>query len=483
MDLYFVKRSLAERYSDVLPAGPYGAVSLLDRRAIPDGTPVFLDRDMRPVEPVSSWFRHLAYQDRDPATMRSYAYVVSRLVDFLQERGTDLLSAGEADLVAYRRQRVAVQTLPVGESTWDREASTINGLYDWLTERGYVPRRPLRLSRRFGSGMVRQLQVRHLSLEQYLYFRDVGLGGQRPDGEVSAGFRGWCPHRGRAAAELALLTGMRKREWASVLLPELGVGVRRGAEPARFRLEACAKYGRPRDVYIPSAALDLVDTYLLLERTEIAERAALGLARRRRELFVVDRVDEETGKLSGVLEGRRRTFAIARMPAGLRAVTVRESERGLESLAVFLGQGGLMLGPSSWDRVRRDAWRRMLAYSADPRTPVLPRRPWRFHDLRHTLALQLLRHLTRAAVAAEVRRADPRSMVSLGEHIAVNPLLIVQRVLGHASPRTTYAYLSYLDDPMNYVEEALRAWTDSDGATYAEIARHLLEGDRDAQEG
>ncbi|MFZ3492334.1 site-specific integrase [Streptomyces sp. 5.8] len=481
MDLYFVKRTLVDRYAEALPSGSSGAVGLLDRRVIPDGTPVFLDRDMRPVEPVCSWFRHLAHKNRDPETMRSYAYVVSRLMDFLEHRGTDVVSATEADLVAYRRQRQVLQPIPIGESTWDREAATVNGLYDWLVDQKLVARRPLRLAKRYGSGMARQMQVRHLSIEQYLYFRDVGLGGQDPAGEVDAGFRGWCPHRGRAAAELALLTGMRKREWSSVLLPELAVGARRGQEPVQFRLEACAKYGRARDAYVPAAALDLVDTYLLLERAEIVERSAARLGRRHRDLFVLDRTDEETGKMSGVLAGSRRTFTIARMPAGLRAITVRDRGRGLESLAVFLGQGGLMLSASSWDRVRRHAWRRMLAHAEHSEVPLLPRRPWRFHDLRHTLALQLLRHLTRLAVAHDVRRQDPRPLVTLGEHIAFNPLLRVQRHLGHASPRTTYVYLAYLDDPMNYVEDAFRAWTDSDGATYAEIARHLLEGDRDGQ--
>ncbi|MET7297943.1 hypothetical protein [Embleya sp. NPDC005575] len=79
-----------------------------------------------------------------------------------------------------------------------------------------------------------------------------------------------------------------------------------------------------------------MDTYLLLKRAEIVERSAARLSRRRRELFVVDRIDEETGRMSGVLAGDRRTFTIARMPAGLRAITVREGGRGLESLVASL---------------------------------------------------------------------------------------------------------------------------------------------------
>lgn len=49
-------------------------------------------------------------------------------------------------------------------------------------------------------------------------------------------------------------------------------------------------------------------------------------------------------------------------------------------------------------------------------------------------------YLTRVLIERERQRADGRSLVSLGEHISMNPLLIVQRALGHASPHTTYGY-------------------------------------------
>ena len=64
-------------------------VALLEQRAIPAGTPVFLDDvTMLPIEPLCSWFRHLAYDDKDAKTMREYAYIVRRFVHFLESRGT-----------------------------------------------------------------------------------------------------------------------------------------------------------------------------------------------------------------------------------------------------------------------------------------------------------------------------------------------------------------------------------------------------------
>jgi integrase len=478
VDLYFVKRSLVERHGGLLPAAAAEAVALLDRHVIPVGMPVVMGESLRPVEPVSGWFRHLAHLGRDRETMRSYAYVVLRLAEFLAARGQDVVSATETDLVAYRRQRLEIQAAPIDPlATWDRESSTINSLFAWLVKAGHRGQQALRMPESYGSRLSAEMKVRHLRLEQYLFLRDVGLGGQLPDGRVDTGFRGGFPHRGRAAVELALMTGMRKREWSTTLLPELERG---HGGSAVFTVQACAKYGRRREIYAPPGALDLVETYVMLERAEVVERSAHSLARRHRELFVVDEVDGR-GRLCGELEGRRRVFELARMPEALRRITVRECAGGLESLAVFLGRGGLMLAASSWDRARFRAWDRMRSFVESGAAPVLPREPFRFHDLRHTFALRLLRYLTALLVEREAGRTDGREMVSLVEHVVMNPLLVVQRRLGHASPATTYCYLAYLDDPATYVRQAFEEWADADGASYSEIAIRLLEEERDAQ--
>ncbi|WP_119730097.1 hypothetical protein [Thermomonospora amylolytica] len=121
MDLYFVDRGLA-RQCPQLPASAGTAAALLDSRGIPDGTPVALDRQMRPVEPWCSWFRTLADEGKRSNTMRTYAYIASRLEDFLADRGSDVVSATETDLIAYRRHRTEWQDEPIVESTWDRES-------------------------------------------------------------------------------------------------------------------------------------------------------------------------------------------------------------------------------------------------------------------------------------------------------------------------------------------------------------------------
>ncbi|QRV36707.1 hypothetical protein I6J42_23660 [Streptomyces californicus] len=470
MDLFFVSRARVQQRLSLFDGVGSEAVRRLDFRALPDGLPVIVDEGLRPVEPACTWFRHLAYMGRDPeGTLRPYAYIVLRLLEFLAERGRELGTATESDLVAYRRSRIELQGRPVGGATWDREASVINTLFVWLVEQGFRLVSPLRMGNRnpLSSGTSRDMDIRHLSLDQYRFFRDVGLGGQRLDGSVDRSFRGWAPHRNRAAADLALTSGMRLQEWSTVLLSELAVGMRRAGEPVEFTLQACAKYKKRRTAYVPPDALSSVDTFVLLERPEIVAPMARVLERRYRDLLVVSEIDYARGRLSGRWQGRVREFAWSAMTPKLRRLAVHEGPDGLEPLAVFVGHGSLLLSSSSWDRIRHLAWDRMTAVRDNPAAPMLPAKRWRFHDLRHTFALRLLAFLMRRAMQ---REGVTRGGGAVADHIAFNPLLIVSRRLGHSSPAVTYEYLRYLEEPMHYVDAAFAEWSAADGDTYADIA-------------
>ena len=306
MFLSFVDLPLVEQHLGDRAVGPAEVARLLRHRAIPAGMPVFLDESsMRPMEPLCSWFQHLAYEDKSAKTLREYAYIVRRFVAFLRARGRDLLAATESDLKAYQALRTEVQGTPVGDAAWGKEAQLINQLYRWLVVYGHLRHRPLRVTRKGYNPMAprsqRGMDIRHMTLAQYRYFRDVGLAGQLPDSRTNLAFRGRAPLRNRAAADLALSTGMRPQEWSTVLLSELGVGWRRPGQAVEFAVQACAKYGKHREVFVPAGAVDAVDTFLLLERPEFVAASAKMLARRHRELFVVSDIDHDTGKLHGTL--------------------------------------------------------------------------------------------------------------------------------------------------------------------------------------
>lgn len=274
MQVFFVNAKLAKRHVDHLAISGDEVVGLLNDRAIADGMPVYLDDEtMMPVEPLCSWGRSLSDGELAEGTMKDYGRMIARLADFQFGRGRDLLSATESDLQAYKKVRTQLQKRAVSERTWDKEAQLIDQFYGHLVDRGVLQSRPRRMVVR-GRRLKQKIDIRHLTFGQYRYFRDVGLGGQLPDSSVNRSFRGWAPHRNRAAADLALGTGMRWREWATVLLPELGIGVGHRVDEVTFTVQACAKYGKARTIYVPQDAMRSLGPYLMLERPELAAQRA-----------------------------------------------------------------------------------------------------------------------------------------------------------------------------------------------------------------
>ena len=81
------------------------------------------------------------------------------------------------------------------------------------------------------------------------------------------------------------------------------------------------------------------------------------------------------------------------------------------------------------------------------------------HDLRHTFAVVMLRSLQQRA--AQLERSRPRQgFGTISEHIIHNPLLTLQRLLGHASPSTTMVYLRYVDESDELIQRAFESWND-----------------------
>ncbi|WP_329560876.1 hypothetical protein OG711_26675 [Streptomyces uncialis] len=480
MDLAFVQSGLLERFldSDVISAAEVDA--MLKRRGVLDGTPVLLDEEtMMPVPTLCEYGRYLSTALLDETTLKDYGRVISRLNNYLVKLESDVLSAVETDLVSYRSHRTQWQEKPIGGSAWGKESFVLDDLYGFLVDRGFLSHRPARVAARGRNALAPRVRsskdIRHLTFDQYRYFRDVGFGGQLPDAQVDLHFRGWSPLRNRAGSDMALGSGMRWREWSTVLMPEIGLWPGMPGGAAEFTVQACAKYGKARPIYVPEDAVGSADLFCLLERPDIVRRAARTLERKARDLFVVSKVDVAGGRVRGVQDGVVREYQMSAMPAKLRRIAVHEGEFGLEALSLFVCRGGLMPGADAWKGYRHRAWVRMNAL-ADETTPLLPVRRWRWHDLRHTYALRLLTYLENVMDGEEpnlqARRRRHRSYLT--GHLRHNPLLIVSRRLGHASPETTYQYLQYTDDLINEFENAFACWVGDDEATYAEIATHAL---------
>jgi integrase len=478
LDHFFVSNAKVRRYFEPPPGTDLDGREVIQRKgALKDGTPFFLGPDMRPVEPLCSFAFELAKSHR-AKTLADYTYGLVDLVEFLAELDppTDLLSATEDDLVAYREDRTQRQERPIAPATWRQRRTVINSFYDWAVEAGRLAKRPY-YRRKSGRdalawGATMDLDVRHLTYRQWRFLKQVGLRGLLPGDEVDRSFRGSSPLRNAAAAELAVTTGMRLQEWGSLLDLEVGPP-RRDGLPVQVRLQATAKYGLPRDVTIQHATLRELDLYCRTERAAIVRTAARTLAGRRDELLVVTDIDLRQMTLRGRLNGRRRTFRVQAMPTPLRRLAVVEGDHGLEPLALFIGRGGLMLSKQRWEQVFSHALARAARIAAARKLElVLPARV-RIHDLRHTFAIYMLQQLTQLVLEeeAERRRAGGHTAY-LADHISRNPLLILQRLLGHRNPASTVTYLRYLRDTNALVAKAIAEWNQED-KTYADYAALL----------
>jgi integrase len=476
VDHFFVSRAKVRRYFD-RSVGDLDGPAVLDRAgALKDGTPFIPGPDMRPVEPLCSYFfdasRYLTAK-----TLADYTYDLLDMARFLAafDPPAGLLDASEDHLVAYRDYQTTGQARPVSVATWRRRRAAIDGFYDWAVQQDVIARKPY-ARRRSGRdalwGSPKTDDIHHLTHAQWRFFKLAGLGGQLPDGSADRAWRGTAPLRAMAAAELAVTTGMRLREFRCLLDVEVGPP-RRDGGPAQVRLEATAKRGIRRDVSIQHATMREIDLYRRTERAATVQRAAAGLWRRREELFVVTDVDRARMRVTGTLHGQVRQNAIAQMPAELRAIAVTETDGGLEPMGLFIGSGGRMLSKQSWNQTFTTALARCSRLAQEHQLMLeMPRRV-RVHDLRHTFAIYMLKLLTEQVAADEHdRMLRGGHDAYLDDHIAKYPLLTLQRLLGHRTPSSTMKYLNYLHDTSEIVARAVATWNAQDH-TFADYAAQL----------
>ncbi|MEV6409821.1 site-specific integrase [Streptomyces bobili] len=482
MEYFFVSHAKVRRHAMALEGVDVDWVKYVTRTgALKEGTPFFLGPDMRPLEPLTSCFFELA-KCLDAGTLQDYAYDLMDLVSFLEalDPPTDLLSATEDDLVAYRDELREYRDAPVAAATWMRRRASINKFYDWAVDDAHLlEKRPFF---RWKNGkdvlsirVVNDLDIRHLTYLQWRFLKQVGLRGLLPDDRVDRSFRGSDPLRNSGAAELAVTTGMRLREFTTLLDIEVGPP-RRDGSAALVDLKKTAKYGLPRTVEIQHPTLRELDFYRRTERAKVVHAAARALYRKRAELFVVDDINSRQGKLSGMLRGRRRTFIVKEMDAGLRRITVIEGDRQLEPMALFVGRGGLMLSGQRWNQIFGDAHLRALRISEEYQVKLAVPPIFKIHDLRHTFAVFMLQLLTEqvAEQEAELRRLGGHTAY-LADHISKSPQLTVQGLLGHRQLGSTLRYLRYIRKTNLLVARAIAEWNAQD-TTYADYAARLTPG-------
>lgn len=457
MDLYFADWQGAEKLG-------MADIDLPRVREVPDRTPIIVDSGMRPVEPLCTFLRMYS-ETVSQNSIYAYAIDTIRFTRFLHENNTDVLAASRADLLRYRKERLASG---LSKRSWSRELVVIRALFRYLFETGQRADLPwIRVgSRSLVTPKITEteLDVRALSHEQWTAFKNIGMGGELPTGELDPSYRGRCTVRNTCAAELALTTGMRLNEWRTLLEIEVPPNDHAVSLP----LAACAKNGRFRRVYVPLSTVEIVNLYRETERKSAVRRAQPLLRKRLPSLAIAEKIDTSAGKIAYSYEGHSHRKKFADIPADIRSILVKQGPDGwIEPLSLFLGNTGRPPSARRWHQYFHDANERLAAFGFGP--PKMPAAVTT-HDLRHTFAVVMLRGLQE--IAAKIEATRPRTGTgTISEHIVHNPLLTLQRLLGHASPATTMIYLRYIDESDDLIQRAFESWADSK----RDYASHVME--------
>jgi len=429
---------------------------------------------------LNRFFRELdSWGVRAANSIAAYARDVMLFCRFLHESrgGKSIWACDGADLRAYKQVRLRTPgDGQVSVATWRRSIAALDKWAAWAVYEGLLERAPFRYVDRTawtpqGVKRVRvnaesepdpgRGPIRFVGFEDYLLWRDVGLRGRLPDGRVDPSWRGRHDQRNALFADLLIHTGMRLGEAACLLVCEVpGEGGAAERRAGTIRLgPAVTKRGRARAVFVPIRLVRALNRYVRIERGELVSRVAVGGGYAEAGDMVLVR---RAGPVDATFAGGG-SLPYGRIDAGTRRRMLLLTPDGEVSgpLPVWLGTDGHSVASSTWQSVFARANARCRRFDLDLR--VSP------HTLRHCFAVHMLGLLLRQTVIA--LGEDPGRNVTSAQVkrlLVGNPLRTLQRLLGHASEATVYAYLDVLDEAQEIVATALGRW-DADAARLSAV--------------
>ena len=435
---------------------------------VPEGCPIILDEHFWPLQPWTEFLRRYS-RNVSANTAKAYGRDLFQVARYFDSKAITWQTVTNDDLGDYRDYRLGQG---ISHRSWQRETVVLRAFFNFLVDQGLLSKTPWQQIGLYSVVKPRpvsyEMDIRALTRDQWSQFKNVGLGGQLPNGSMDLSFRGRSVQRDTTAAELAITTGLRLQEWRTLLQPEL---IPTDGGGASVVLESTTKGQRRRTVYVPSKTTDDISLYVNTERKRVVRNAQKWLARHIDGLAVVDNIQQSTGKISYVYRRHSYRKQYFQIPIQHRAVLVEHRGGHIEPLSLFVGTTGKPPSQRSWHNTFTQANRRLQHFEG---TSHYNRRPISPHDLRHTFAVVLLQHLQLRAV--QKSRPGGAGHGTLSEHIISNPLLTVQRLLGHASPSTTMIYLRYLEEADALIQRAFDAWGDplKDYSDY--VIDHILAG-------
>lgn len=458
--------------SYVLPDGQKLEKHQITRFAPQNGYPILLSDDLQPVRLLTDYLQYLSGV-LEKLTVWQYAYDLRLFGEFLETIGISVDSVTHHDVAAFRRERTESGERPLSNSAWNRTASVLRGLYEWMRWVGYVVEKPWIENLRKNSLSSRQtvsMDVRHLTLDQYRLFINLGVRGIHPSGMADETLKIQNTARLHAGADIARGTGMRRQEFSSLLLNEV-IDPVTGKRRDSIELHAVAKNQVRRSLFITPTMADRIRIYQKGERALHVANTHQSLSERHSELIIIDRISEDGQQMSGTRQNSRISKRTSSFTLEERRFMVQEGEHGLEPMALFLSQRGVMTRPAAWSEDFRSASVRMRKYRHETGSPmpayVTP------HMLRHTFAVHMLAFFSRHLAELGMLRGSMGSMPT--DLLRYNPLLRLQTLLGHASPQTTLHYVKYVGDTNANLEDAWPGWDDPT-SEYADYTTYLRRG-------
>jgi site-specific recombinase XerD len=445
-------------------------IAAADNIGLVDGMPFILGSDGGYDHNLNRFLRCCPTMGvRSMNSLRAYARDIVVWMRFLEERrnGKPLWSADRDDIAAFHEaRRMSEPPFRISASSWNRMIAALDKLYRWAVDEKIMTAAPFTYRQLWSraaaaSGAIiamavncakesgaRKGDMRFLDMPRYLVFRDVGLRGRLPDGREDPAWRGRNGEHNALFAELLITTGLRLQEASSLLLselPELSTHLDSTARSLPFRLAtATAKGSRGRDIRMPIRLIGQLHDYVRIERDNALGRVRQsGRIRRTRSRIPVVECEHRALRLS---DGDHT------MKVSVDQLTPSERTRLVDAetcvpLALWLTEDGQPMPMASWEAVfgRASERCRRLGFTDMHVTP---------HMLRHSFAVHMLTLLLREQVGWVVSERS-RHLGSAYRRMIGDPLLKLQRLMGHSRIESTYIYLDHLADSQEIVDAAV----------------------------
>lgn len=450
-----------------IPTLDLDAIGVLQRAGVSERQPFYLGPDGSYDLHLNRFFRDLPnWGVRSENGIDGYASDIMLQCRFLHEArgGKSIWQIDSEDLRAFKYARLHAEDPDdrVTGSTWTRMLAALDKWVKWSLDAGLLAEEPFRYVDKTvmtpqGPKQVRvnsesepgsrNAEMKFLPYEDYLLWRDVGLLGYLPDGGRDPKWRGRNGERNGLFADLLVCTGMRLREAASLVLPELPP-LAQGRGDVHLS-PAVTKRHTPRTVFMRRKVLRDLHHHVGFERDELVQRKVAEGAYRWEDPFLVCQANRQ----AMVVAGKRRAWKYSDLGYGdrLRLMGVDAGGRPTGPLWLWLGEDGQPLSSATWQSAFRRANERCAVFGIE--FDVHP------HTLRHTFAVHMLGLLLRQTIRAMGMNEDRHfTSAQIKRMLIGNPMRKLQLLLGHAHEETVYIYLDVLDEAQEIVLSALAEW-------------------------